>query len=212
MRIYLDKIDFREMHNLSIHKTLLFNLLKKNKFVNSKFFVENCHPEINELIQKEIKRNLKCPLSIKNSQILYNEFTYLKTKWKSLNGGRSKSKFILDLCNKKLDFIFVESDFEESSTSQNQGLIEDFFKEDNKNSTSSNEIQDKTNEKIFEHDYLCRKKFNSSQKKRVKNKMRSKLKVTNEYLKGIGMMIESIRIVPFLESKNNAKIIMADNN
>jgi len=198
------------MQTFSIHKTLLFNLLKKNKFVNSKFFVETCHPEINELIQKEMKRNLKSPFSIKNSQILYNEFTYLKTKWKSLNGGRSKSKFSLDLSNQKLEFIFTESDFEESSTSQNQCQIEDFFKEDNQISTSSNEIEDKTKEGIFEHDYICRKKFNSSQKKRVKNKIRSKLKVTNEYLKGIGMMLEYIRIVPFLESKNNAKIIMVD--
>jgi hypothetical protein len=93
------------MHNLSIHKTLLFNLLKKNKFVNSKFFVENCHPEINELIQKEIKRNLKCPLSIKNSQ--QKLVTQNVSVLKSVPTSVLNSVYIFDVISKRIhNFIF----------------------------------------------------------------------------------------------------------
>jgi len=98
------------MVKISIQKVFFFNLLKKNKFVNSLFFTKNCLKEISEEIEKKNSFILKFPISEQIVKIFFNQFNLIKLNWKKLKGGHTRKKYLKELEDKYLNLSVNDFD------------------------------------------------------------------------------------------------------
>ena len=186
------------MDFISIKKIILFKLLKNNNFVNSKCFVSSCFNEINNAIEHENRIKLKLPFPENLVKILYNEFSYLKTKWKRLNGGRCKSKFLKSLESNSIVVKIAKNQLEiksETEFLQSHDQVKDNASE---NTPELLNLQINTN-------------LTNNQKKRIKKNVKSKMFEAFSYLNGIGLAIEYIKIIPANKNKE-IKLILEGKN
>jgi hypothetical protein len=104
------------MIQVLIQKSLIFEILKEKKFSRNKDLLL----EISKIIEANMKKKLKFPLS-KNLQIKLDcQFLYLKNSWKKLNGGKGRSKFLKKLESETLLLDLNEDDILSQTSTINQ--------------------------------------------------------------------------------------------